>query len=115
MLINSDLTIYHITTNDVTKLEQYEKHYYKKVWCYLVESATLNKGVEKQNNITIRIPYELNPGLNIEDMAKNDIVIQGNQENITSAIDLMDKEFYRITSITNNTYGSNKHIHIKGQ
>ena len=115
MLVNSDLTIFHKTLNEQTKIEEYSKHYYGKVWCYLTKNATLNKGIEKSNTLIVRISYELNPGLNIEDLKVDDIVIQGNHEDITSASDLKNENFYKIVSITNNTFGTEKHIHIRCQ
>ena len=115
MLVNSDLTLYHKTLNNLTKIEEYSRHYYEKVWCYLSESATLNKGVNKSNNLVVRISYELNPGLDINDINKDDIVIIGNHEDINSVSDLKEENFYKVVGITNNTFGTEKHIHLRCQ
>ena len=63
----------------------------------------------------MRIPYDLNNGLDINDFAIGDILVQGTLEtDITTQQDLKDYLIYNVTSINNNNFGENKHIHLGG-
>ncbi|WP_443081885.1 DUF6751 family protein [Terrisporobacter sp.] len=46
-----------------------------------------------------------------------DILVQGEYEDIVSENDLKDLNipYYNITSLNNNVFGNNKHIHIGGK
>ena len=117
MLTNSSLTVYH-------KVE--ENHDYKwvrynygdksnnKVWFYGGKGASLNKGLENANDCQIRIPYDLNPSLDYNNFGIGDILVQGEHKDITSEEDITS-EYFNITSLNNNVFGNNKHIHIGGK
>jgi hypothetical protein len=64
----------------------------------------------------VRIPYDQNNGLNIRDFAVGDIIVKGNVElDINTQLDLNNYDIYHITSIVNNDFGMNQHIHLGGK
>ena len=65
----------------------------------------------------IRVPYDLNPSLDYNNFAIEDILVQGEYEDIVSENDLKDLNipYYNITSLNNNIFGNNKHIHVSGK
>lgn len=113
-MINSDLTLYHKKFDDVNKIEIWEKHYYPYIWWYGRTSASVNQGYVKNKSLDVRIWYDKNENLNIEDFALGDIIIQGEHDDIECQQDLIGLDFYNITSISNNTNGNSKHIHLGG-
>ena len=112
MLVNSDLTVYHKVENDHDY--KWETHYYEKIWWFGGKGASLNKGYENANDVQIRIPYDLNPKLNYNNFGIGDILVQGEHGDITSEEDITG-EYYNITSLNNNIFGNNKHIHVSGK
>ena len=113
-MTNSDLTLYHKTFDDVNKIEVWQKHYYPYVWWYGGKSANMNKGINESKNLDVRIWYNKNDNLNINDFALGDIVVQGNQQDITTQQDLEGLNYYNIGLSRNNTNGSKPHIHVGG-
>lgn len=115
MIINSDLTIFHKVFDEVSRIEKWEKHYYEKVWFYGRVGANANKGYENANNADVRISYKEN-NVDISKISIGDIFVKGNvQEEISTQSDLTDKyNFYNITSINDNNFGNNPHVHIGG-
>ena len=65
MITNNSLTIYHKTLNTTTKLEQWTRYNYDKVWYFGGKGAGINKGYVNANDVQIRIPYDDNSNLNI--------------------------------------------------
>ena len=117
MIINSTLTVYHRDGLDVaTHLEKWVRYNYNNVWFFGGKGAGLYKGYDNANDVEIRIPYGQNANLDIGNFSIGDIVIQGTLDiDITSQQDLNDYLFYNITSINNNNFGNNQHIHIGGK
>ena len=117
MITNSSLTIYHKDGLDVvTHLEKWRRHNYDKVWFFGGKGAGINKGYDNANDVQVRIPYDLNEGLNINDFAIGDIIVQGTLEtDIETQEDLSNYLIYNITSINNNNFGNSKHIHLGGK
>lgn len=116
MLVNSELTVYHLTQDTETKLEKYERYNYAKVWWFGGKGSSLNKGFENANDVQVRIPYCLNKNVNISHLAIGDIILQGKVEKeIKTQSDLSEYDIYKITSINNNTFGSEPHIHLGGK
>lgn len=113
MLVNSSLTVYHkVEDNRDYKWVRYN---YEKVWWFGGKGSSLNKGYENANDVQIRIPYELNPKLDYNNFGIGDILVRGTLESdITSEEDIQG-EYYNITSLTNNIFGNNQHIHIGGK
>ena len=116
MITNSSLTIYHMSGLDVsTHLETWTRYNYDKVWFFGGKGASINKGYDNANDVEIRIPYDQNANLDITKFAIGDIIVQGTLEtNITTQEDLSDYQIYNITSIKNNTFGT-QHIHLGGK
>ena len=117
MICNSKLTIYHLSGLDVsTNFEKYTRYNYDNVWFFGGEGSGINKGYENANNCDVRIWYELNEGLDINNFAKGDIIVKGELlTDIETQQDLEGYEVYNITSINNNDFGNNQHIHIGGK
>lgn len=113
MLVNSSLTVYHkVSDNHDYKWVRYN---YDNIWWFGGKGASLNKGYENANDVQIRIPYDLNPKLDYNNFGIGDILVKGTiKNNITSESDI-ESEYYNITSLNNNTFGNNQHIHISGK
>ena len=114
MITNSSLTIYHKDGLDVsTHLEKWTRYNYDKVWYFGGRGASINKGYDNANDVEIRIPYG---NLDITKFALGDIIVKGTLDfDINTQKDLKNYEIYNITSIKNNTFGNNPHIHIGGK
>ena len=117
MITNSSLTIYHKSGLDLTThLEKWTRYNYDNVWFFGGKGASINKGYDNANDVQIRVPYNKNSGLNIENFAIGDIIVQGTLDlNIDTQQDLSNYQVYNITSINNNNFGINQHIHIGGK
>ena len=115
MLVNSSLTVYHkVEIDHDYKLVRY---FYKNIWWFGGKGSSLNKGYAEANDVQIRIPYDLNSSLDYNNFGIGDILVQGEYEDIFSENDLKDLNipYYNITSLNNNVFGNNKHIHISGK
>ena len=116
MITNNSLTIYHKTFDTFTKTELWERHNYENVWIFGGKGAGINKGYDNANDIEIRIPYEKNGGLEESDFAIGDIIVPSTLDfDINEQKDLKNYQIYNITSIKNNTFGSQPHLHIGGK
>lgn len=113
MLVNSSLTVYHkVSDNHDYKWVRYN---YDNIWWFGGKGSSLNKGYENANDVQIRIPYDLNPKLDYNNFGIGDILVKGTiKTDITSESDI-ESEYYNITSLNNNTFGNNQHIHISGK
>ena len=115
MITNSSLTIYHKGFDNETKLETWTRYNYENVWYFNTNGSTMNKGYDKVNNVEVRIPYEKNSNLDINNFAIGDIIVKGELTiNIETQQDLSNYEIHNITTLNNNTFGKRKHIHIGG-
>ena len=115
MVTNSKLTVYHKTINYDTRLEEWTRSNYDNVWFFGGKGAGIDKGYDNANDVQIRIPYKKNDNLNIGNFKIGDIVVgQELNVDITTQDDLANYEFYNITSIKNNTFGNEPHIHLGG-
>lgn len=112
MLVNSSLTVYHKV--EIDHDYKWVKYFYKNIWWFGGKGASLNKGYENANDVQIRIYYDLNPNLDYNNFGIGDILVQGEHKDITSEEDITS-EYFNITSLNNNIFGNNKHIHIGGK
>ena len=118
MLVNSSLTVYHKV--EIDHGYKWVRYNYgdksnNKVWFYGGKGANLNKGLENANDCQIRIPYDINSNLDYKNFSQGDILIPDYvTSDITSEEDIQS-EYYNITSLNNNNFGNNKHIHIGGK
>ena len=113
MIYNSDLTIYHKSLNDITKLEEWTRINFKNIWWFSSKNTTPSKGYEESNNVEIRIPYDLVKDETLIDVG--DILVRGNiNQDITRQSDI-NGEIYNIVTIKRNNFGTRPHIHITGK
>lgn len=116
MITNSAVTIYHKGFDTDTRLETWVRYNYKDVWFFGGKGAGINKGYENANDVEVRLPYSKNSNLNITKFAIGDIIVQGFlNTDINTQSDLNDYLIYNITSINDNKFGNNPHIHIGGR
>lgn len=116
MICNSSLTVYHKTLNKTTRTEEWTRYNYSNVWFFGGKGTGINKGYDNANDVEIRLPYSKNDNLDISNFAIGDIIVEGTLEaNITTQQDLSNYLIYNITSINNNNFGNNPHIHIGGK
>lgn len=116
MITNSKLTVYHMSGLDlVTRLEKWTRYNYDNVWFFGGKGAGINSGFENANDVQIRIPYDSNE-VNIDNFSIGDILVKGElNDDIETQQDLEGYEVYNITSINNNNFGINQHIHLGGK
>lgn len=116
MITNSSLTIYHKNGLDATThLEKWKRYNYKNVWIFGGKGAGINKGYDNANDVQVRIPYGQNENLTIGNFSIGDIVIQGTLNTDINTQEDLNCLFYNITSINDNNFGNNPHIHIGGK
>ena len=116
MICNNSLTIYHMSGLDATThSELWTKYNYDNAWVFGGKGASINKGYDNANDVEIRLPYSKN-NLDINNFAIGDIIVEGTlTQNIQTQSDLKDYLVYHITSIKDNKFGNNPHIHIGGK
>ena len=115
MITNASLTHYHKTLDETTRLEKWIRYNYKNVWWFGGKGSSINKGYENANDVDVRIPYDKND-IDINNLAIGDIIIKGTIDtDITTQQDLNNYEVYNITSINDNNFGINPHIHLGGK
>lgn len=115
MITNASLTHYHKTIDNETRLEKWIRYNYENVWFFGGKGSSINKGYENANDVDVRIPYGKND-IDISNLAIGDIVIKGTIDiDITTQQDLKKYEVYNITSINDNNFGVNPHIHLGGK
>ena len=115
MITNASLTHYHKTLDETTRLEKWIRYNYENVWWFGGKGSSINKGYENANDVDVRIPYDKN-GIDISNLAIGDIIVKGTIEtDITTQQDLKNYEIYNITSINDNNFGINRHIHLGGK
>lgn len=116
MITNSSLTVYHKGIDNTTRLETWTRFVYNNVWFFGGKGAGINEGYVDANDVQIRIPYSKNEGLDFGNFSIGDIVVQGTlANNINTQQDLVGYQTYNITSLNDNNFGMNKHIHIGGK
>lgn len=116
MITNSSLTIYHREIDELTRGEKWIRKNYSNVWFNGGKGAGINKGYDNANDVQVRIPYNQNEGLDINDFAIGDIIIQGTLfTDINRPEELSEYLIYNVTSINNNNFGNSQHIHLGGK
>lgn len=116
MICNSSVTIYHLSGLDVTThFEIWTRYNYDNAWVFGGKSASINKGYDNANDVEIRLPYSKND-LDVNNFAIGDIIVEGTlTTDIETQSDLENYLVYNITSIKDNKFGNNPHIHIGGK
>lgn len=114
MISNAEIiTICHKGIDPVTRLETWTKNYYHDCWWFDVEGTVVRDGYQYNNKVEIRIPYSKNKTASITDISIGDILYRGELETIVESQQDVPNA-YNITSIANNTFGSEPHIHLGG-
>ena len=114
MTTNSSMTLYHKRFNSNTRLDEWDRYPIENVMWQGSKGASINKGYEKANDISIYIPYDTNMGLEKVSFSIGDIIVKGNvEDNIAKQSDLK-VDNYNIITLINNDYGSDdmKHIYL---
>ena len=115
MITNASLTHYHKTLDETTRLEKWIRYNYDNVWFFGGKGSSINKGYENANDVNVRISYDKND-IDIGNLAIGDIIVKGTlNTDITTQQDLKNYEIYNITSINDNNFGINPHIHLGGK
>lgn len=115
MITNSSLTVYHKTFDKELRLEKWKRYVYDNVWFFGGKGASRNKGFQDANDVDIRIPYDKNE-IDMSNIKIGDILVQGTiDKEINTQQDLSDYDIYNITSINNNNFGNNSHLHLGGK
>ncbi|MDO5003609.1 MAG: hypothetical protein Q4E39_05235 [bacterium] len=113
MKTNSSMTLYHKDYNKKTRLDEWIRYPIENVMWQGGEGASINKGYDKANDITVFIPYNKNKELENVPFSIGDIILKGNiDDNITKQSDLKVNN-YNITTIIDNNYGSSEMKHIQ--
>lgn len=114
MKTNSSMTLYHKDYNEKTRLDKWIKYSIENVMWQGGEGASINKGYDKANDITVFIPYNKNKKLENVPFSIGDIIVKGNiEDNITKQSDLKVNNYNITTAINNNDYSNNmKHWYI---
>ena len=113
MITNTDITVYHKGIDETTRLETWTRFYYPNCWMFAQKGSIVRDGYKFNNRIGVRIPYEANENLNIDNFEIGDIVCKGKGQNtIQSQSDVPGA--FNITSKTDNIIGNNPHIHLEG-
>lgn len=116
MMTNNKLTIYHKGFDETRHIETWTRFNYNNAWVFGGKGASINKGYDNANDIDVRISYELNNNLDINNFAIGDIIVPDElNDDITTQRDLQNYMIYNITSINNNTFGDTPHIHLGGK
>ena len=114
MISNKNITVYHKSLDETSRLEKWERFNYNDVWFFEDIKSNFNKGYDEANNVQVRIPY--NRKLDINDFAVGDILVEGNINiEINTQQDLSNFKVHNITGINNNNFGNNPHIHLSGK
>lgn len=114
MVTNASLTIYHHDKKDARNPKWVKQGPFK-IWWYGGKGASYNKGLENSNDVKIRLWKDINDLSNLE-VSVGDILVKGDtNKEISIQSDLKDYETYNVTSIIDNNFGINKHIHIEGK
>ena len=117
MITNEKVTIYHMNGLDATThLETWTRYNYDNAWFFGERASSMDKGYNDNNGVQVRLPYDANSNLDISHFSIGDIIVKGELDtDIETQQDLSNYLIYNITSIKNNDFGNNKHIHLGGQ
>lgn len=112
METNSSITLYHKRLNEQTRIDEWDRYPIDNVMWQGGKGASINKGYEKANDISIWIPYNQNQDLESIPFAIGDIIVKDIvKDKITKQSDLK-VDNYNITTHINNDYGSYDMQHI---
>ena len=112
METNSSMTLYHKRLNKQTRIDEWDRYLIENVMWQDGKGASINKGYDKANDISVWIPYDKNNELDKVPISIGDIIVQGTiKDKITKQSDLT-VDNYNITTYIPNNYGSSDMQHI---
>ena len=112
MITNKAITYYQKGIGN-NKLEPWTRYVFTSAWVFGGKGSNINKGYENANDVDVRIPMIFVKDKSI--FKVGDIVAVGKQDNITKQSDLKDVEYYNVTSVNINDFGSQPHVHLGGK
>lgn len=115
MRTNTSITIFHKYIDKTTRFEKWDKMTFKFAWWFGGKGSSINKGYQDANDVDVRLPLKQNK-IDASKISIGDILVKGTiKEDIQTQQDLKGLEVYNITSINNNDFGNNPHIHLGGK
>lgn len=112
METNSSITLYHKRYNKQTRMDEWDRYQIDNVMWQGGKGASINKGYEKANDISIWIPYNQNEELDTIPFAIGDIIVKEIIEDKIIKQSDLKIDNYNITTFINNDYGSYDMQHI---
>lgn len=108
------MTLYHKLYDKATRLDKWERYLIENVMWQGGKGASINKGYEQANDISVFIPYDSNEGLEIVPFSIGDIIVKGNIKTEIKKQSDLNCDNFNITTLIYNDYGSNtmKHVQI---
>lgn len=113
MKTNSSMTLYHKDYNKKTRLDEWIRYPIENVMWQGGEGASINKGYDRANDITVFIPYNKNKGLEKVPFSIGDIIVKGNIEDKIAKQSDLKIDNYNITTLINSDYGSDDMKYIQ--
>ena len=98
MKTNSSMTLYHKDYNKKTRLDEWIRYPIENVMWQGGEGASINKGYDKANDITVFIPYNKNKELENVPFSIGDIIVKGNIEDKIAKQSDLKVNNYNITT-----------------
>lgn len=109
MITNASITLYH-RIKGRNPSNRFIRVNFADVWTFGGHDATLNKGLTDSDSLSVRIPYKQND-IDISKIKRGDLIVIGTSETDISAESDLD-EYYVITSVKDNTFGEEPHVHL---
>lgn len=113
METNSSMTLYHKDYNKKTRLDEWIRYPIKNVMWQGGKGASINKGYDKANDITVFIPYDTNEELEKVPFSIGDIIVKGTIEDTINKQSNLNVDNYNITTFVDNNFGSDEMKHIQ--
>ena len=107
------MTLYHKVYDKSTRLDKWERYPIKKVMWQGGKGASINKGYEQANDISVFIPYDSNEGLEMVPFSIGDIIVKGNIKTEIKKQSDLSVDSFNITTLIYNDYGSDSMKHVQ--
>lgn len=114
MTTNTSMTLYHKVYDKEARLDKWERYLIENVMWQGGKGASINKGYEQANDISVFIPFDNNEGLETIPFSIGDIIAKGDAKVDIKMQSELSIDNFNITTLIYNEYGSNvmKHIQI---
>lgn len=113
MKTNSSMTLYHKYYNKKTRLDEWIRYPIKNVMWQGGKGASINKGYDKANDITVFIPYDTNEELEKIPFSTGDIIVKGIIKDTINKQSDLNVDNYNITTFVDNNSDSDEMKHIQ--